>query len=201
MRRKELEIILSKLKDFKDKMPSLEQYTTQPSIASELLWHAYLNDDIENKVVLDAGCGNGILGIGALLLGAKEVIFLDKHRSALNAVKDNCDALNLSNYKLLNLDLFDYNGVQDTIVSNPPFGVQTKELDKRFLKKLSVLESNAIYLIYKGNGESIVRSIFNNHAIEIISGRAMIVPKQFTFHKNKRFRTKVILVGVHRSHL
>jgi len=44
---------------------------------------------LENKTVIDYGCGSGILGIASLLLGAKSVIAVDNDPQALLATKDN----------------------------------------------------------------------------------------------------------------
>lgn len=45
--------------------------------------------DLHNKVVVDFGCGSGILGIAALKLGAKEVIGIDIDPQALQASREN----------------------------------------------------------------------------------------------------------------
>ena len=45
--------------------------------------------DLTNKVVVDFGCGSGILAIAALKLGAKKVIGIDIDPQALIASKDN----------------------------------------------------------------------------------------------------------------
>jgi ribosomal protein L11 methyltransferase len=59
----------------------------------------------ENDLVIDVGCGSGILGITAAMLGAKKVILTDidyiavksaEHNSKLNGVEDKCTA-SLSN--------------------------------------------------------------------------------------------------------
>ena len=67
MKKTELELKLSQLKSIENPKVFLEQYGTHADIAAETLWVAYISGDIENKVVADLGCGNGILGIGALL--------------------------------------------------------------------------------------------------------------------------------------
>lgn len=45
--------------------------------------------DLAGKTVIDYGCGSGILGIGALLLGADRVIAVDNDPQALLATRDN----------------------------------------------------------------------------------------------------------------
>ena len=76
MDKKELSILLSKLIEQENLKIDLEQYQTESELAGEILWKAFLNNDIKNKIIADFGCGNGIFGIGALLLGAKKVYFL-----------------------------------------------------------------------------------------------------------------------------
>ncbi len=45
--------------------------------------------DIKGKTVIDYGCGSGILGIAAALLGAERVIGVDTDPQALQATRDN----------------------------------------------------------------------------------------------------------------
>ncbi len=52
--------------------------------------------DTEGKSVLDMGCGSGILGIGALLLGAKDVLAVDIDKNAVDIAVKNA-ALNKVN--------------------------------------------------------------------------------------------------------
>ena len=47
--------------------------------------------DVKNKVVIDYGCGSGILGVAALLLGAKKVYATDIDPQAVLATQQNAD--------------------------------------------------------------------------------------------------------------
>src|SRR5690625_2376363 len=47
--------------------------------------------DLAGRRVIDYGCGSGILGIAALLLGAREVIAVDNDPQALLATRDNAE--------------------------------------------------------------------------------------------------------------
>lgn len=47
--------------------------------------------NLQGKTVIDFGCGSGILGIAALLLGADKVIAIDHDPQALIATKDNAE--------------------------------------------------------------------------------------------------------------
>ena len=60
---------------------------THPTTALCLQWLD--REDLEGKQVIDYGCGSGILGIAALLLGAREVLAVDNDPQALTATRDN----------------------------------------------------------------------------------------------------------------
>lgn len=62
---------------------------THPTTALCLKWLDEQNETLTNKSVIDYGCGSGILGIAALLLGASEVVGVDNDPQALLASKDN----------------------------------------------------------------------------------------------------------------
>ena len=47
--------------------------------------------NLEDKVVIDFGCGSGILGIAALLLGAKKVVAIDNDPQALTSSQNNAE--------------------------------------------------------------------------------------------------------------
>ncbi|MEG2359936.1 50S ribosomal protein L11 methyltransferase [Acinetobacter sp.] len=47
--------------------------------------------DVKDKVVIDYGCGSGILGVAALLLGAKKVYATDIDPQAVHATKQNAE--------------------------------------------------------------------------------------------------------------
>lgn len=80
--------------------------------------------DLSDKIVLDYGCGSGILGVAALLLGAKQVLAVDIDPQAILATEQNA-TLNGVNDKLLAFLPNDFLAYQtkhtpiiDTLVAN-----------------------------------------------------------------------------------
>lgn len=61
---------------------------THPTTALCLQWLDGF--DCKDQLVIDYGCGSGILGIAALLLGANQLIAVDNDPQALVATADNC---------------------------------------------------------------------------------------------------------------
>ena len=57
--------------------------------------------DLQGKTVIDYGCGSGILGIAALLLGAEKVIAIDNDPQALVATRDNGERNGIDRHKLV----------------------------------------------------------------------------------------------------
>jgi len=181
--KKQLEVKLSKLKQLQSPRANLEQYQTSGSIAAEVLWTAYMNNDIKNKVIADLGCGNGILGIGALLLGAKKVFFIDSDSNAILTAKSNLS--NLRNHILLHIEISSFNEKVDTIIQNPPFGVQNEHADRVFLLKAMEV-SRKIYSLHKIESESFISSLAkdNNFILETI------LTFKFPLKKTQHFHTK-----------
>ncbi len=56
--------------------------------------------DLTDKTLVDYGCGSGILGIAALLLGARQVIAVDNDPQALSATRDNLARNQLAEHRL-----------------------------------------------------------------------------------------------------
>jgi len=71
---------------------------THPTTALCLSWLDRQN--LKDKHLIDYGCGSGILGIAALLLGARQVIGVDNDPQALTASRSNCEKnqLDLKNF-------------------------------------------------------------------------------------------------------
>ncbi len=186
MDKKELEIVLSKLKKIKNPKVNLEQYQTPSYIASDILFNAYLRGDIRDKVVGDFGCGNGIFGIGAGLLRANEVIFVDKDENALEIAKENSKPFDFKK-KFLNLDMRELEVSVDTSFSNPPFGIQTDEFYSFIDKQIKI--SKVSYILVPA-GRKIKGKIVGEYIFKI--------PRIFFFHEKRYYLFKVQCFRVER---
>ena len=192
MNKKQLAIILSKLKTFEKPKIKYEQYQTDPEIAAEIVWFAFMNNDIKNKIVADLGCGNGILGIAALLLKAKKVYFVDIDNDAILLTKQNLNFLKLRNYILLHQDVFEFNEKVDTVLQNPPFGVHKKYADKPFLEKAMQI-SNTIYSFHKIESKQFIETLAsdNNFKVELIIPIKFPLKKTQNFHKKESYKVNI----------
>jgi ribosomal protein L11 methyltransferase len=84
---------------------------THPTTALCLEWLD--GADLDGRTVVDYGCGSGILGIAAALLGARRVIAIDNDPQALIATRDNARR----------------NGVDQRVEVCPPAGLPAIEAD------------------------------------------------------------------------
>lgn len=187
--KKELEVKLSKLEDIGSPKVFLEQYPTPSAIAGEVLWLASLKGDIKDKIIADFGCGNGILGIGASLLGAKKVIFLDSDRESLLIAKKNFEALDLKNAVFLHQDVSKFHQEVDTVIQNPPFGVQQEHADKGFLE-VALKHSKSIYSFHKLESKGFIEALIRDSGFKL----GEILSFKFPLKKSQKFHTKLVHV-------
>lgn len=159
MKRKELEQHLQDLDGFSKPKILLEQYETRAHIAACML-HTIesVYGEIQQKTVLDLGCGCSVLGIGALLLGASYVLGVDIDGEALETAQSNIEQFELSGIDLLLCDVkvlpqvLDGRGKFDVVLMNPPFGTKhNKGLDTLFVEVgLQCLkEKGTLYSLHK----------------------------------------------------
>jgi putative methylase len=149
IRKLDLERFLSKVASQPNPQVHLEQYTISEQIAANMLYlAAYANDDIVGKSVLDLGCGTGRLALGASFVGAKDVVGVDIDRLAIKTASENSKKATLAHGVQWVLgDISAVVGWFDTVLQNPPFGVQTREADRAFLVK-ALEVGNLIYSLH-----------------------------------------------------
>jgi putative methylase len=198
MSQKHLSRTLEKLQDFKEPKIQLEQYITPSDIASELLWSLNLRGHIKNKEIIDLGAGTGILGIGALLLGAKKVTFLEKDKDAIEILKQNLKRINIefeiSEYEIINEDITNITGRYDVAVMNPPFGTKTKRIDTIFLEKAFTL-SNIITSIHKTSTKEYIKKTYKDNKYEIIEIFDFNYALKKIFEHHKKLVKKIEVSG------
>ena len=143
---KNLESDLQQISSFISPNVALEQYQTPPRLAAEILFaiDSY-GEDIEGKVVLDLGCGTGILGLGCVRLGASRVIGVEIDPAAVKVAQENVRDVGLSSEDIIsfiNKDVRHLDSVDiplkhiDFVVMNPPFGTKHDvHMDYAFIQK------------------------------------------------------------------
>jgi putative methylase len=136
IRKLDLERFLSTVAPQPNPQVHLEQYTVSEQIAANMLYiAAYVNDDVVGKSVLDLGCGTGRLALGASFVGAGDVVGIDIDRSAIQTASANSKKVGLGSVQWVLGDIGAVVECFDTVLQNPPFGVQTREADRAFLVK------------------------------------------------------------------
>jgi predicted RNA methylase len=169
--KKDLAVFLSMLKGFSTANRKLEQYTTDSEIAATALWEAYMQNKIKDKVIADLGCGTGILGIGCLLLGAKQVYFVEIDQFCVAALEKNLDHLKKSydfdgTYKVLYRDVGGFFDKVDLVIQNPPFGTKETHADKKFLEKAFEI-TDTIFTFHKTSTRKFVEAITKDNKFMI----------------------------------
>lgn len=208
--KRELAIFLSKLSVFEKPNVRLEQYPSDGQVAATLLWQAAINGDIENKHILDFGCGTGILGIGALLLGAKKVTFVDIDPSVLKIIEKNFDLVHEeweieteNKWEFINtpVDQLSIDVDEDMIViMNPPFGTKLKHADKKFLES-AIRYSPTIYSMHKTSTKVFLEAFSKDNNYDLFWFEPMSFPIKQTMkeHKKKIERIEVAIIGMERN--
>lgn len=187
--KKALAMVLSGLEGFIGPKVRAEQYLTDPEIAAEVLWQAYMKGDIA-KVSVDLGCGPGMLGIGLLVLGAEKVYFVDFDKEALDVARGNVAKME-SEYKVgkavfMLSDINDFDDQIGLVVMNPPFGIKVRHMDKIFLKKAFTV-GKVVYSFHKSESKKFLTSFAkdNNFAITDVFDFEFPLKATMPFHSKK----------------
>jgi putative methylase len=222
VRKLELELLLSQIAPHPSPKPSLEQYTIPANVAATMLHiAAYSYGDIVGKTVLDLGCGTGRLALGAAFLGAEQVVGIDIDKDAVKVASENSVTTNLKEkVQWITGDIDAIHGSFDTVLQNPPFGVQRRKADRKFLEK--ALESGkVVYSLHKcpdedkafvkklkankTNVASVAPPPFLEKFIERHGGKIkavyaviMAIPHMFSFHTKRKHEFVVNLFVIER---
>jgi len=160
----------------------------------------YVYNDIIDKTVVDLGCGTGRLAIGATLLGARETFGVDVDKVAVSVARKNAetmDAKEKTHWIIADINVM--RGTFDTVLQNPPFGVQRSRADRKFIKK-SLELGRRIYSLHKG-GESnreFIKRFIERHGGRVtgIFPMKMDIPRLFEFHTKRKHRVQVDLYRI-----
>jgi putative methylase len=212
LRKRKLEIVLSGLRPHPEPDAGLEQYTLTAGVAAKIVVWAWDRGDIEGRKVCDLGCGTGILAIGAALCGAESTTGIDLDQAALSVARENINiaekASNLeigNRIELKRLDVAEVSrgtiGEFETVVQNPPFGVQRRSSDRIFVRKALEIAPR-IYSLHKRNPE--VESFIRSY-VEQLGGRVedklaidLALPRMFKFHRKPRHLVETDLFMIRR---
>ncbi|MFB6171386.1 MAG: METTL5 family protein [Haloarculaceae archaeon] len=187
---------------FEDPRVDLEQYRTPPDLAAHLVHTADLQGDIEHRLVVDLGCGTGMLALGAALRGPDTVVGVDIDPAPLRTARRNQRRVGTTT--TIGWVRGDATRVPlapvgpTTVVMNPPFGAQdgNEHADRAFLQTAADI-SDVSYSIHNAGSRSFVEAFAADEGGEVTHAFAaeFDVPHQFDFHDADR---EVIEVEVFR---
>lgn len=206
MKKTQLQILLSKLKDVEEKKPGLEQYQTPPDIAAEVLVQAQVAGDLNGNVV-DLGTGNGIFALGAAILGAEQVCGYDVDEASIEVSKQNKELVEEELNRELPVtfeakDLHQISESADAIIMNPPFGIQrgNRQINKTFLTKAFELAPVVYTLMHqsedkRGETRDHLQTLASSYDFDstILAWFYFPIPRTYEFHEKDKEEVKVDL--------
>lgn len=140
---------------------------------SRLLLETYLSENINNKRVLDVGCGYGFIGIVIGVLTSSYVDMIDVNKRAVHLTKRN-----IKRYKEFNGSVFESDAYQnvndkyDIVITNPPIRVGKTKLLEILEGAFDHMNEDGIlyFVIRKDQGALSIKKILEeNKLVEIIN--------------------------------
>ncbi len=188
-------MMLSGLEQLRHQSAELEQYATDGDLAARWLFDiAAFGDLPKGCQVADLGAGNGVLGIGAVVMGAGRALLLESDGSACNIAQSNAEALGLSHSvevirATLGIDRHDI-GNADVVISNPPWGRQTPKADRPFIDAILSLGAPA-HIMHSSEAKHI-EPLFEEQewSAEKYGEADFVIPAAYSHHSRQRGKTK-----------
>lgn len=174
---------------FDDPRADLEQYRTPPELAAHLVHTADLQGDIDGRLVVDLGCGTGMLALGAALRGPAQVVGLDIDPGPLATARNNerrvASTADISWVRADATRIPLCPPEETTVIMNPPFGAQqgNEHADRAFLETARDI-ADVSYSIHNADSVDFVEAFAGDnggtvtHAFEA----EFTLPKEFDFH-------------------
>jgi putative methylase len=198
MKQKKLEIMLQKVPFYENPNPYIEQYMTPANIAADVIFTAYGFGDIDDKKVIDLGCGTGVFSFGAKLANAKEVVGIDIDEGAIKIAKDFSEE-NKQDIEYIIKDVKDVDIKCDTVIMNPPFGAQKSNrwADRRFIEKGFKI-STVIYSLHLSKTVDFIEKMVSslNGEINYKKNYSFPIKHSQIFHKKKTVNYDVTLLRI-----
>ena len=198
MKQKDLEIILQKVPFYERPNPFIEQYMTPANIAADIIFTAFQFGDIQDKKVVDLGCGTGIFSFGAAIANAKEVVGIDVDRESIEIAK-NYAKQNNEPIEFITKDVKDVDIKCDTVITNPPFGAQKSNrwADRGFIEKGFEI-SKVIYSLHLSKTISFIEKLVSalNGEINYEKKYSFPIKHTYFFHKKKIEKLDVSLLRI-----
>lgn len=190
MKLRELESHLGHVSTFSTPVIELEQYPTSAHLAAQILHVASSHEDIFDRSVLDLGCGGGILGVGACLLGSPHVTGVDIDTGALAIATANASALDVGDsIEFVHADVGTFSPLiptHDTVLMNPPFGTKRRGIDICFLQVAIEHAYGAVYSLHKSSTREFIASKARSWGAEaaVLAELRFDIPAMYAFHKS-----------------
>ncbi len=195
MRIRRLAMLLSSLSEHPSGSVELEQYSTDGDLAARWLADiAAFGDLSEGCSVADLGAGNGILGLGALAMGAGRTILVEADQAACDVAKSNAESMGFADsveviQATLGSDPVDL-GSADVVISNPPWGRQTPRADRPFLEA-AIAAAAPTHLLHSAEATHI-QPLFEDASwsAERYGEADFALPASYSHHSRQRGMTR-----------
>jgi putative methylase len=198
MKQKDLEIILQKVPFYERPNPFIEQYMTPANIAADIIFTAFRFGDIQDKKVVDLGCGTGIFSFGAKIANAKEVVGIDVDKESIEIAKKYAEKNNES-IQFLVKDVKKVDIKCDTVITNPPFGAQKSNrwADRGFIEKGFEI-SKVIYSLHLTKTIPFIEKLVSalDGEITYIKNYDFAIKQTYSFHTKKFEKLDVTLLRI-----
>ena len=195
MRVRRLAMLLSGLVPHTCDSVELEQYSTDGNLAARWLTDiAAFGDLSEGCTVADLGAGNGVLGLGALAMGAGRAILVETDQAACDVAKSNAESTGFADSvevirAKLGSDSVDLSSA-DVVISNPPWGRQTPRADRPFLEAM-IATATPTHLLHSAEATHI-QPLFEDAgwSTERYGEADFALPAVYSHHSRQRGRTR-----------
>ena len=186
--------ILFNSPDFDEPIPELEQYSTPPDIAFEIIKKVNSSGNLSGKVA-DLGSGTGRLAIAAALLGA-DVTGYEIDSEAMS-ISEKYSSQNNLDIKWINEAVEGIETEFDTVIMNPPFGSQRPGADKIFLEKAMEIATN-VWTIHLSETRKFIEKIIEKNNFHVIELYEFEYPLKNTmpFHSKRVSEENAILYHI-----